>query len=170
MIPPKRGIYMALQLLLVPVLLALTAFAGDEWDKVRELPSGSDLKIYERGSAQPKTAKYADVTDSSLIIIVKNEQVAISKDVIDRIDARPPAKKGAKRKVVQSTRVDDPAQPSSDAGPHGPTAGSQLGTSGTPGYSSSTSVVYGGDGDFNTVYRRASGAPPQKPPAKVEPK
>ena len=160
---------MALRLLLVPFLLALTALAGDDWDKVKDLPSGSSLKIYERGSAQPKFAEYADVTGSSLIIIVKNEQVAISKDAIDRIEARPPAKKGEK-KLVQSTRVNDPAQPSADAGPHGPTAGPQLGGPGTPSYSSSASVVYGDKGDFVTVYRRASGPTPQKPPAKPEPK
>ena len=45
---------------LLPVLFltALTALAGDAWDKVKTLPTGSDLKIYELGSAQPKIAKY----------------------------------------------------------------------------------------------------------------
>ncbi len=156
---------MALRLLLVPILLALPALAGDDWDKVKDLPSGSDLKIYEHGSAQPKLAKFADVTASSLIIIVKNEQVALTKDGIDLIEARPPAKKGAKRKLVQELHVDDPAKPGTDAGPHGPTAGPQ-GTPGAPSYSSTTSIVSGDSREFSTVYRRVSGAPSQKPEPK----
>jgi hypothetical protein len=157
---------MVLRLLLIPALLALPALAGDDWDKVKDLPSGSDLKIFERGSAQPKLAKYSDLTDSSLIIVVKNEQVAIPKESIDRIDARPPAKKGGK-KVVSETRVDDPAKPGTDAGPHGPTAGPQNGPPG-PNFSSTTSFGSSG-GEFATVYRRASGAPAQKPAAAPEP-
>ena len=160
---------MVLRFLLVPLLLSLPASGSDDWDKVKELASGSDLKIYERGSAQPKLAKYADATDSSLIIIVKNEQVSITKEVIDRIEARPPLKKGGK-KVVRETRVDDPAMPSSDAGPHGPTAGPQRGAPGAPNYSSSTSILYGDNRDYSTVYRRASRAPAQKSPANTPPK
>jgi hypothetical protein len=158
---------MALRLLLIPALLALPAVAGDDWDKVKDLPSGSDLKIFERGSAQPKLAKYADLTDSSLIIVVKNEQVAIPKESIDRIDARPPAKKGGK-KVVGQAHVDDPAKPPTDAGPHGPTAGPQSGPPG-PNFSSTTGFGSGG-AEFATVYRRASGAPARKPPATPEPR
>jgi hypothetical protein len=165
---------MVLRLLLVPFLLALPsslalpASGGDDWDKVKDLASGSDLKIYQRGSAQPKLAKYADATDSSLIVIVKNAQISIPKEGIDRIEARPPAKKGGK-KVVRETRVDDPAKPSTDAGPHGPTAGPQS-APGTPNYSSSTSLMYGDNGEFSTVYRRASGAPAQKPSANPDPR
>ena len=159
---------MLVRLLLVPVLLALSAFASDDWDKVKNLPGGSDLKIYERGSVQPKLAKYADLTESSLIIVVKNSQVAIAKGSIERIEARPPAKKGGK-KFVSDTHFDDPAKPSTDAGPHGPTAGPQS-APGTPSYSSSTSISSGDDREFTTVYRRASGSPAQTMPAKPEPR
>ncbi len=160
---------MSLRLLLVPLLLTLPSLAGDDWAKVKDLPGGSDLKIYTHGSVQPKIAKYADATDSSLIIVVKKEQVAIPKGEIDRIEARPPAKKGG-RKLIQETRVDDPAKPSADAGPHGPTAGPQSGVPGTPGYSSTTSVSSGDKGEFSTVYRRVSGAPAEQPPAKSQPR
>lgn len=160
---------MSLRLLLLPLLLTLPALAGDDWNKVKDLPGGSDLKIYERGSVQPRLAKFSDATDSSLIVIVKNEQIAIPKDKIDRIESRPPTKKGG-RKVVHETRVDDPAKPKTDAGPYGPTAGPERGVPGTPGYSSTTSVSYGDKGDFSTVYRRASGAPAEKPAAKAEPR
>lgn len=160
---------MSLRLLLVPFLLMLPALAADDWNKVKDLPSGSDLKIYERGSSQPRIAKYADATDSSLIIVVKNEQVAIPKENIDRIESRPPAKKGGK-KLVSETHVDDPAKPSADAGPHGPTAGPQRGAPGAQGYSSSASVSSADKGEFSTVYRRASGAPSNKPAEKPAPK
>ncbi len=153
---------MNLRLLLVPLLLTLPAFAGDDWEKVKDLPSGSDLKIYQHGASQPKLAKFADATPSSLIVIVKNEQVAIPKDGIDQIDARPPAKKGVKKgKLVQETHALDPAQPSTDAGPHGPTAGPQQ-TPGSGNYSSSASYALGDNRDYSTVYRRTSGVPPQK--------
>ncbi len=158
---------MSFRLLLVPFLLMLPAFAGDEWNKVKDLPSGSELKIYARGSAQPRLARYADATDSSLIVVIKNEQVAIPKGEIDRIEARPPVKKGGK-KVVQETHTDDPAKPSFDAGPHGPTAGPQRGVPGTLGYSSTTTMSSADKGEFSTVYRRVSGAPAEKPPAKSE--
>ena len=160
---------MTSQLLLASFLIVLPALAGDDWDKVKDLPSGSDLKIYQRGSIQPKLAKYADMTESSLVVLVKNEQVAIAKEGIDRVEARPPAKKGGK-KVIQETRVDDPARPSTDVGPHGPTAGLQRDVPGPSGYSSSTSVVYGDKGEFSTVYRRAAGAPMHQAPAKSEPR
>ena len=157
---------MSLRLLLVPFLLMLPALAADDWNKVKDLPSGSDLKIYERGSSQPRIAKYADATDSSLIIVVKNEQVAIPKENIDRIESRPPAKKGGK-KLVSETHVDDPAKPSADHGGLECLIGV---APGAQGYSSTASVSSADKGEFSTVYRRASGAPSNKPAEKPAPK
>jgi hypothetical protein len=165
--PAQRGTNMSLRHCLLLFLIALPALADDGWEKLKDLPSGSDLKIYQLGSVQPKLAKFADVTDSNLIILVKNEQVALPKEGIDRIEARPLVKKSRKT-VVRETHLDDPAKSSTDAGPHGPTAGPQRNTPGTPGYSSSASVIYGDKGDFSIVYRRASGAPAHKPEAKSE--
>ena len=91
--------------------------------------------------------------------MVKNEQVAIAKSGIDRIEARPPAKKGGGKKVVSETHLDDPAKPSTGDGPQGPVARPQLGAPGTPHYSSSGGIVFSDDREFSTVYRRSSGAP-----------
>lgn len=153
---------MSLRLLIVPLLLALPSLAGDDWSKVKELPSGSDLKIFARGSVQPRIAKYADATDSSLIVVVKNEQVSIPKDDIDRIEARPPVKKAGK-KMVSETHVDDPAQPSTDPGPRRSAPGSSS-------YSTTTSISSGDKGEFSTVYRRVAGAPAGKSSANPEPR
>jgi hypothetical protein len=139
-------------------MLVLPALAGEEWDKVKSLPGGSELKIYETGAAQPKLAAFADLTESSLIVVIKKEQVAIPKARIDLIEARPNVKK-AKGHMVTETHVEDSSKPDMSAGPHGPTAGPRHDTPGQPGYSSSTVYSTGGKGDFVTVYRRVSGAP-----------
>lgn len=132
------------------LLAAVTAFAADDpWAKVRELKSGTELRIYKKGTAQPVLAKSDDVTDDNLVVVVKNEQVAISKDLIDRIDYRP--KPGSRlTKETKST----PTDPDYTPGP--PTRGAAV-----PGNSTSTSVGIGSKPDFEPIYRRPT-APPKK--------
>lgn len=72
------------------LLMALAVFAADDpWTKVSAVKSGTELRILKRGSKQPVLAKMDELTESSLIVIVKNEQVAIPREEIERIDARP---------------------------------------------------------------------------------
>ena len=129
--------------------------AGDDWKKLADLRTGTELKIYERGSSQPRLAKFSDTTDESLLVVLQNEQVSIPRDRIDRIDYRP-LKKDAPKTTTQ-TKLDDPAAPSS-SGPQGPLA-PRHSDSGIPGSSSTTSVSLS-SGEYQTIYRR----PP--PPAK----
>src|SRR5579863_6245112 len=89
------------------LLAAMTAFAADDpWAKVRDLKGGTELRIYKRGIPQPVLAKSADVTDDNLIVVVKNEQVAIPKDQIDRIDYRP--KPGSRLTTETKSKPTDP--------------------------------------------------------------
>jgi len=132
------------------VLAAITVLAADNpWRKVRELKSGSELRIYKRGATQPVMATMDEADDERLIAVVKNEQVAFAKADIDRIDSRPETKGGRMVKTTTTTNTelhDKVAAP----GPQG-----QMGPS------SSTSTSFGNrpKPDFETIYRRPAGAP-----------
>src|SRR5882724_12317982 len=110
-------------------LLLLTAIAAlpaeDAWTKVREMKSGTEIRIFKRGVKQPVLAKFDEANDENLVVATKTEQVAIAKDQIDRIDYRP-AKTGAKVIKETKTQVDPKLTPATV--PHDP-----------PGLSSSSS-------------------------------
>ncbi len=134
--------------LVLLLLGSLAAFAAeDPWTKVKDLKSGTELRIFKKGVSQPVMAKMDEATDESLKVVVKNEQVAIPKNQIDRIDSRPVSGKATTRSETKTT---DP-----DTTPGPPGHGSR-----TPGTSSSTSLSLGKP-DFETVYRRPAG-PPKK--------
>ena len=131
-------------------LTLLAAFAADAaWKKLGDWRTGMELKIYERGSSHPRQARFNDTTADSLLVIVKNEQVSIPRDRIDRIDYRPLKKVGPKTNT--QTKVDDAAAPPS-SGPQGPSVPIHTG-SGLPG-SSSTTTISTDSGEFQTIYRR----------------
>jgi hypothetical protein len=126
------------------LLLTFTAFAAtDTWNKVRDLPGGTELRVYKKDAKQPLNAKMADATDDSLIVVVKKEEIAIPKDQIDRIDYRP--QKEGRVTTSGSTKVDDPNMQA----PVGPQRDAKV-----PGTSSSSNMSFGGKPDFETIYRR----------------
>jgi hypothetical protein len=129
-------------------LASLTVFAADNpWDKVRELKTGTELRILKRGSSKPVIATMDEANNERLIVVIKNEQLAIQKEDIDRIDFRPAGKPRA-TKETHTTETD-----STQTAPVGPQPkGSQ------PGPSSSTTTTYsaGSKPDFETIYRRTA--------------
>ena len=121
-------------------------FASDDpWVKVRQIKSGSELRILKKGSQQPLLARMDEASEDRIVVVVKNEQTSIAKEEIDRIDYRP-LQKGSRVTKETKTSTDsgysDPVTPST---PHG---------RGGPSGSSSTSVSIGSKPDFETVYRR----------------
>ncbi len=126
--------------------------ADDQWSKVRELKSGVELRVFKKGSALPVQAKMDEATAENLLVVVKNEQVAIPKDRIDRIDSRP-AQSGS-RVTKRSKTTSEPPDPKQ------PSVGPSRGISG-PSVSSSTSLSVGSRPDFETVYRRPGAAGPK---------
>jgi len=127
---------------------ALTVFAADNpWDKVRELKSGTELRIIKKGGKPPLLATMDEATADRLLVVVKNEQVAIDKDDIDRLDYRP-VKSGRFTKETKTTTTDTTGQT-----PVGPTP---QGTRGGPGSSTSTNFGISSKPDFETIYRRTT--------------
>ena len=137
--------------ILIAFLVAMLAIgAEDPWTKVRELKSGTELKVYKKDARQPLLVKMDEVIDESLLVVLKNEQVSISKDQIDRIDYRP-ARTGSRMvKETETTMAAPDLSKVSAAGrpgeSHGPTS------------SSSTNISTQSKPDFETIYRRPIGA------------
>jgi len=133
---------------LLVTLATVTAFAADNaWDKVRELKTGTELRILKKGSRQPILATLDETNDERIIVVIKNEEQAIQKDDIDRIDFRRPTKSRI-AKETRTTQTD--STQTTSAGPQ--PRGSQ------PGPTTSTSTSFGGASkpDFETIYRRTA--------------
>ena len=138
--------------ILLLTMAAVTLVAADsDWAKVKTLHTGTELRVYQKGTAAPLQAQMADLTDENLVVLVKKTQTAIPKDQIERVDARPDG-----RRVTKETTTKEVPPDLKDAGPS-PQRGSGTGVPG--GSSTSTNVVIGGKGEFETVYRRPTGAP-----------
>lgn len=139
-----------LRILLAMLTVLLAWGADDDWANVRAIRSGTELRVHKKGSTQPVVAKMDEASDENLLVVVKNEQVAIPREQIDRVDAR---LAGNSPRTAKETRtiVDPPngkaaAPPSQVKGPDGPST------------STSTSISVGSKPDFETVYRRRAGA------------
>ena len=126
------------------IFCAAAAFAADDpWAKVKVLKSGTEIRVYKRGVSAPVMAKLDEVREESLSVVVKNEQVTIEKDQIERLDYRPQAGSRMVTETKAKTENPDPTPPKGMN--HGPAV---------PGASSSTSVSFGSKPDFQTIYRR----------------
>ncbi|HTS66462.1 MAG TPA: hypothetical protein VMH28_30770 [Candidatus Acidoferrales bacterium] len=139
------------------LLAAALAFGADDpWAKVKELKTGTELQVYRRSSAQPMSVKMDELTEENLVVINKNAQVAIPRDQIDRIDARPI---GRTRTITDTAAAqkDAATDPRSNIpGPNQPPgAMHQSSTTATSG------VAWTKQG-FETIYRRTAGSPPKK--------
>jgi hypothetical protein len=134
-------------LLLALASLTALAAADSSWDKVRELKTGTELRIFKKGARQPVLGKMDEANEERVIVVVKNEEIAVQKDDIDRIDYRPAGKKGL-TKETHTTQSD--STQTTPAGPQPPGTGSPLTTSTT------TSFGSGSKPDFETIYRRTS--------------
>jgi hypothetical protein len=88
------------------LLAALPTLAADDpWDKVGKLQSGAEVRIFKKASKQPLLAKFDELTTDNLIVVVKNEQMAIARDDIDRLDARPAGGSRVKPESKVTTKV-----------------------------------------------------------------
>jgi hypothetical protein len=134
-------------LLLTAAVAAICA--DDPWTAVVKLKSGTEIRVLKKGSMQPILGKFDEATDERLLLVVKNEQMAIPKAQVDRLDARPQA--AGRVKVDGKTTTEDPQ--AAKEPPVGMNGQSVVGTS------TSSTVSIGSKPDFETVYRRPLGMP-----------
>jgi len=137
--------------------LALPMIAADNpWSKVQDLKSGSELRIYKKGVTEPVSATFDEANDERMVIVVKYKQMAIAKEDIDRVDARPPVKKTPRKITVNHTvKTTDPDfTPHPNPGIPAPETswGSSVGMSGGP------------KPGFEIIYRRQPHVEPMKHP------
>jgi hypothetical protein len=131
-------------------LSAATIFAAeDAWDKVSKLKSGAEVRIFKRGTPQPLLGKLDEVTDDNVVVVLKDEQVAVPKDQIERIDYRSPHTGG---KIVKDTKT-------TVSGPDAKAASRPQEGPGTQSTSTSTNLSIRSKPDFETIYRRTPTAP-----------
>jgi hypothetical protein len=138
-------------------LFLCTAFlafgADDPWAKLKELKTGTELRVFKKGAALPVLVKMDELTDDNLVVINKNEQTAIPRDQIDRVDYRPSGSRVTRTNTTKVTDgVGDPK--SVIPGPNGGTSG--------PSTSTSSGLSIGSKPDFETVYKRPPSAAPKK--------
>src|SRR5581483_496568 len=133
---------------------AAVAFGADQatdkaWAKVKELKTGTELRIFKKGAVKAVLAVLDEANDENLIVMVKNEEIAINRDDIDRVDYRPKrAPEGPTVEHHGTERGPEGNIPTPRGQPVGPTV------------SSGSSVSFGGSKpDFETIYRRPPPAP-----------
>src|ERR1035437_10697901 len=85
---------------------AVLAFGADDpWAKLKKLKTGTELRVYKKGAAQPLLVKMDELTDDNLVVIDKNAQTAIARELIDRVDYRPSGKSRVTKETT--TKVND---------------------------------------------------------------
>src|SRR5258708_23144736 len=129
-------------------LMAMAAYGADNpWTKVKELKTGTELRIFKIGAKQPILAAMDEATDDRLVVVVKKEQTAIEKDQIEQIDYRPP--KTTSRVTSETRTTNDPPGQTAGPAPRGSSGG------GGPSASTSNSVNFGSKPGFEKIYRRS---------------
>ena len=131
---------------------ALVAFGADDpWAKLKELKTGTELRVYKKGAAQPLLVQMDELTDDNLVVIDKKQQTAIARDQIERVDYRPSGKSRVTKETT--TKVSDSVGDPKAVIP-GPNPGA-------PGSTTSTSsnVSFGSKPDFETIYKRPPSSP-----------
>src|SRR5689334_21639609 len=142
--------------ILILCAAALAYGADDPWAKVKELKTGTELHVYKRGAVQPLVVKMDELTEQNLVVVNKKTQMAIPRDQVERIDARPT---GRTRTVTNTQTAEQNAATdprSTIPGPNQP-----------PGaiHAQSTTTASGvtwTKQDFETIYRKTAGSPPKK--------
>ena len=142
--------------ILILCAAALAYGADDPWAKVKEVKTGAELRVYKRGAVQPLTVKMDELTDQNLVVIDKKSQLAIPRDQIERIEARP---SGRTRTVTNTQTAEQNAATdprSTIPGPNQPPGAVHASTTTT------ASGVTWTKQDFETIYRKTAGSPPKK--------
>jgi hypothetical protein len=130
--------------ILLPLLIAMAVLAADDdpWTKVRELPKGTELRVYKLNLKSPLAAQFDRAGEESLIVITADGQESIPKDEIDRVERR----SGPPKRL--ETRVDRKTVPK----------GAEVTTNTLPGTTTSvkTGLSFPSKRGYEKVYERAA--------------
>lgn len=131
------------------LLMTCPLFAAeDPWSKVRDLKSGTEIRVYKTGSKTPVIAKIDEANEGRLVLVIKDTQTAIPKEEIERVDARP-AQSGSRVRTESQTKTTNP-----DIKPSTPGLAQQAAS--TPSRSTSSELSVGSKPGFETIYRRTA--------------
>ena len=76
-----KEVIVARRLFLFLLVAVAAAWAADDaWSKVKALKTGTELRVYKKGSMQPVLAQMDELTDDNLVVVVKKTQTAIARD------------------------------------------------------------------------------------------
>jgi hypothetical protein len=129
-------------------LIALGFAAEDPWSKVIALSSGAEIRIFKSGAKEPVVAKFSEADAERIIVVVKNEQSAIERKDIEKLEARPMGVKTLKKET--QTKNLDPSAELAKPTPSVP------GSRPTPSMQSTSSgLSYSGKPGFELVYRKS---------------
>ena len=146
------------RLLFVLPLLALGA--DDPWTKVREVKSGTELLIYKQGLKKAIAARMDEATETRLMIVIGESQVAIPKAEIDRIEQRPLPKGSRVTRETKTTKGVFDSDADGHADGHGqPMKQGQTKPPASASSSTSSGVSIGGKAPFEPLYRRPLTSP-----------
>ena len=146
------------RLLFVLPLLALGA--DDPWTKVREVKSGTELLIYKQGLKKAIAARMDEATETRLMIVIGESQVAIPKAEIDRIEQRPLPKGSRVTRETKTTKGVFDSAADGHADGHGqPMKQGQTKPPASASSSTSSGVSIGGKAPFEPLYRRPLTSP-----------
>ena len=132
-------------LLFGALIAAFAADAKDPWSKVQTLKTGTELRIIKSGAAAPIMAQFAELTDDHLVVVVNNEQIAIPRERVSRIDSR--QEKGY---VTPESKARSASGGSREANPNVPNASPSASTAYSTGVAIRDKIPY------ETIYRRGA--------------
>lgn len=119
--------------------------SDDPWQKVIALDSGSEIRVTRKGG-KPVAGLFASADAERVVVVIKNEQVAVAKEQIALLEARPKTASRVTRtsETTQNMPLDRPpaANPAERMRPSPPNSTS----------SSSSGVTFSKPG-FEVVYR-----------------
>lgn len=135
-----------------------TGAGADGWKKVVALESGQEVRVVKRGDPVGKTVVgvFDEANEDRLVMVVnKKEQVAVAREEVERVEARPKGNGPRVTKTSKTTQnmpMDRPgpaANPGERMRPVPPGSTSEV----------SSGLSVGGKAGYELVYRRRAGGP-----------
>jgi hypothetical protein len=140
----------AMRLILACCFLISALFGADDpWTKVKELKSGTEIKITRVGAKEVWVGKMDEANDERVLLVLKNSQMAIDRADVMTLEARP----GTGRRVTKESTVKQTDASAELAKPKVPVPGSKP----TPQLDSySSGVGFSSKPGFELIYRKSS--------------